>query len=108
MLGGRSGQKDEDDHKNWCDKEIDQTTKMKEDKEDRKEELETSMAQLSAEIEELSTSIKDNSVRARKISKIQIIFNDFQRFSQISRFSTVFVHRFERFKESKAFRIRSF
>jgi uncharacterized small protein (DUF1192 family) len=57
-----SEQKDEDDHKNWCDKEIDQTTKMKEDKEDRKEELETSMAQLSAEIEELSTSIKDNSV----------------------------------------------
>ena len=57
-----SEQKDEDDHKNWCDKEIDQTTKMKADKEDRKEELETSMAQLSAEIEELSTSIKDNSV----------------------------------------------
>jgi hypothetical protein len=57
-----SEQKDEDDHKNWCDKELDQTSKMKSDKEDRKEELETSMAQLSAEIEELSTSIKDNSV----------------------------------------------
>ena len=33
---------------------------------------------------------------------------DFRRFSQISRFSTVFVHRFEHFKEAKAFRIRSF
>ena len=39
--------------------------RFKEDKEDRKEELGTSMAQLSAEIEELSTSIKDNSVRAQ-------------------------------------------
>merc|ERR1719247_886688 len=42
----------QDDHKNWCDKEIDQTTMMKEDK--------TAMDQLSAEITELSTSIKEN------------------------------------------------
>merc|ERR1719482_1798093 len=47
-----SEQKDEDDHKNWCDKEIDQTTMMK--------EVKTAMDQLSAEITELTTSIKEN------------------------------------------------
>merc|ERR1719359_2832572 len=55
-----SEQKDEDDHKNWCDKEIDQTTKMKEDKENKRDELQTSLDQLSAEIESLTTSINDN------------------------------------------------
>jgi len=55
-----SEQKDEDDHKNWCDKEIDQTTMMKEDKTAKQEELKTAMDQLSAEITELSTSIKEN------------------------------------------------
>merc|ERR1719301_59071 len=51
---------DEDDHKNWCDKEIDQTTMMKEDKTAKQDELKTAMDQLSAEITELSTSIKEN------------------------------------------------
>merc|ERR1719421_1347337 len=55
-----SEQKDEDDHKNWCDKEIDQTTMMKEDKTAKQEELKTAMDQLSAEITELTTSIKEN------------------------------------------------
>merc|ERR1719353_938712 len=55
-----SEQKDEDDHKNWCDKEIDQTTMMKEDKTAKQEELKTAMDQLSVEITELSTSIKEN------------------------------------------------
>merc|ERR1719409_892157 len=55
-----SEQKDEDDHKNWCDKEIDQTTMMKEDKEKKRDELQATMDQLSAEIENLSNSIKDN------------------------------------------------
>jgi uncharacterized small protein (DUF1192 family) len=55
-----SEQKDEDDHKNWCDKEIDQTTMMKEDKETKRDELQTAMDQLSAEIESLSTSITEN------------------------------------------------
>merc|ERR1719353_46875 len=57
-----SEQKDEDDHKNWCDKETDQTTKMKEDKEGKRDELQASIDQLTAEIESLSNSIKENSV----------------------------------------------
>merc|ERR1719482_1529522 len=52
-----SEQKDEDDHKNWCDKEVDQTTMMKEDKRD---ELQAAIDQLTAEIEKLTTSINDN------------------------------------------------
>merc|ERR1719158_2266719 len=57
-----SEQKDEDDHKNWCDKETDQTTKMKEDKEKKRDELQASIDQLTAEIESLSNSIKENAV----------------------------------------------
>jgi len=57
-----SEQKDEDDHKNWCDKETDQTTKMKEDKESKRDELQASIDQLTAEIESLSNSIKENAV----------------------------------------------
>merc|ERR1719160_2414741 len=33
-------QKDEDDHKNWCDMELEKSTESKEDKEGKKEELE--------------------------------------------------------------------
>jgi len=55
-----SEQKDEDDHKNWCDKEVDQTTMMKEDKEKKRDELQAAMDQLTAEIEKLTTSISDN------------------------------------------------
>jgi len=55
-----SEQKDEDDHKNWCDKEIDQTTKMTEDKTQRVNELFNSMGELSAEITELEGQITGN------------------------------------------------
>merc|ERR1719240_2596448 len=55
-----SEQKDEDDHKNWCDKELNITEMMIEDKTKTKNALDASINQLEAEIETLTTAIKDN------------------------------------------------
>merc|ERR1719321_557287 len=55
-----SEQKDEDDHKHWCDKELNITEMMIEDKTKKKNALDASINQLSAEIDSLTTAIKDN------------------------------------------------
>jgi len=55
-----SEQTDEDNHKNWCDKELETTTMMIEDKNATKEELQASIDQLSAEIESLAAAIEEN------------------------------------------------
>jgi hypothetical protein len=55
-----SEQKDEDDHKHWCDKELNITEKMLTDKSETRAALTASMNQLSAEVDSLSTAIKDN------------------------------------------------
>jgi hypothetical protein len=56
----KSEQTDEDNHKNWCDKELETTTMMLEDKNSTKEALQVSIDELSAEIEELTTAIAEN------------------------------------------------
>jgi hypothetical protein len=53
-------QKDEDDHKNWCDKELETTTMMTEDKETKKETLQASIDVLTQEIADLKVKIKEN------------------------------------------------
>jgi len=55
-----SEQTDEDNHKNWCDKELETTTMMIEDKNATKEELQASIDALSAEIESLASAIEEN------------------------------------------------
>jgi uncharacterized protein YoxC len=55
-----SEQKDEDDHKHWCDKELNITEKMIDDKTKTANLLDASINQLSAEIDSLTTAIKDN------------------------------------------------
>jgi len=55
-----SEQKDEDDHKNWCDKEIEMTTKMATDKTDKKDSLNADIDVLNAEITALTTGIAEN------------------------------------------------
>jgi len=55
-----SEQKDEDDHKNWCDKELDTTTMMQTDKETKRDELAADIASLNAEIEALTNGISEN------------------------------------------------
>merc|ERR1719265_802550 len=51
-------QKDEDDHKNWCDMELEKSTESKDDKESKKEELENKIAKAEADTIELAEEIK--------------------------------------------------
>jgi hypothetical protein len=53
-------QKDEDDHKNWCDKEIATTTMMIEDKETKRDTLQASIDVLTQEIADLKVKITEN------------------------------------------------
>merc|ERR1740130_1601879 len=53
-----SEQKDEDDHKNWCDKEIEKTDEMKENKEDKIEELTAKLDEAKADVQDLTEEIK--------------------------------------------------
>merc|ERR1719161_209620 len=53
-------QKDEDDHKNWCDKELETTAMMKEDKETKRDTLQASIDVLTQEIEDLKVKIGEN------------------------------------------------
>merc|ERR550537_1758184 len=55
-----SEQKDEDDHKNWCDTEISKTNKMKDDKEDTEAALTSDINSLTAEIDQLGRDIASN------------------------------------------------
>jgi hypothetical protein len=57
-----SEQKDEDDHKNWCDKELEMTAKMQQDKEDKEASLTSEINLLNAEIDQLTTDISENQV----------------------------------------------
>merc|ERR1719460_1278554 len=53
-------QKDEDDHKNWCDKELETTAMMKADKETKRDTLQASIDVLTQEIADLSVKITEN------------------------------------------------
>jgi hypothetical protein len=55
-------QKDEDDHKNWCDKELTTTNQTIDEKTTKKEELQTSIDSLTAQIASLEADIKKNTV----------------------------------------------
>merc|ERR1719389_1086268 len=53
-------QKDEDDHKNWCDKELETTAMMKADKETKRDTLQASIDVLTQEIADLDVKITEN------------------------------------------------
>merc|ERR1719235_2770966 len=53
-------QKDEDDHKNWCDKELTTTNQTIDEKTTKKEELQTTIDSLTAQIASLDADIKKN------------------------------------------------
>jgi len=66
-------QKDEDDHKNWCDKEISKTEKSIDDKEDKVEELSAKIEDAEGTIAELTEDIKD---AQEKIAEIVSFMNE--------------------------------
>merc|ERR1719313_474567 len=53
-------QKDEDDHKNWCDKELETTAMMKADKETKRDTLQAAIDVLTQEIADLAVKITEN------------------------------------------------
>jgi len=52
-------QKDEDDHKNWCDKELGTTDASKKDKEEKMEELKAKIDEYKAIVQKLTEAIQD-------------------------------------------------
>merc|ERR1719191_1094520 len=54
-----SEQKDEDDHKNWCDKELEKTHEMIENKEEKIEDLEAKLEEAKADVQDLTEQIAD-------------------------------------------------
>merc|ERR550537_1644969 len=61
-------QKDEDDHKNWCDMELEKSTESKEDKESEKKELELKIAKAEADTIQLAEEIKVLTEEAAEIA----------------------------------------
>ena len=62
-------QKDEDDHKNWCDQEVSKTNKMRNNHQDKLEELETKLEEETAEISKLTEDISEADDMNLRITK---------------------------------------
>jgi hypothetical protein len=64
-------QKQEDEHKAWCDKELSMTNTMKEDKEDKVAELKAEIATQTAEVAQLTEDIKAADLMIAEIVKFK-------------------------------------
>jgi chromosome segregation ATPase len=64
-----SEQKDEDDHKNWCDMEMEKSTESKEDKDEKVKMLTKKVAEHDAAIKKLIKQITENNDKAADITK---------------------------------------
>merc|ERR1712129_370454 len=61
-------QKDEDDHKNWCDKELSESETSKDDKAEKMKELEAKIKEAKAKIQKLTDAIQDADDMVEKIT----------------------------------------
>merc|ERR1719272_2159881 len=64
-----SEQKDEDDHKNWCDKETEKSTESKEDKDEKVNMFKKKVAEHNAAIMKLTKEITDNNKKAADLTE---------------------------------------
>jgi len=64
-----SEQKDEDDHKNWCDMEMEKSTESKEDKDEKVKMFKKKVAEHDAAIKKLIKQITENNDKAADITK---------------------------------------
>merc|ERR1719386_318299 len=63
-----SEQKDEDDHKNWCDMEMEKSTESKEDKDEKIDLMKTKISEHDAAIKLLVKQITENNEKSSDIS----------------------------------------
>merc|ERR1719456_413517 len=64
-----SEQKDEDDHKNWCDMEMEKSTESKDDKDEKIQMLKKKVAEHDAAIKKLIKAITENNDKAADLTK---------------------------------------
>jgi hypothetical protein len=64
-----SEQKDEDDHKNWCDLELEKTNESKDDKDNKMELLNAKIATANADVADLTKEIAEDDESAADITK---------------------------------------
>eukprot|EP00746_Dinoflagellata_sp_MGD_P160153 gnl/MRDRNA2_/MRDRNA2_86811_c0_seq9.p1 gnl/MRDRNA2_/MRDRNA2_86811_c0~~gnl/MRDRNA2_/MRDRNA2_86811_c0_seq9.p1 ORF type:complete len:682 (+),score=256.75 gnl/MRDRNA2_/MRDRNA2_86811_c0_seq9:85-2130(+) len=64
-----SEQKDEDDHKNWCDMEMEKSTESKDDKDEKVQMLKKKVAEHDAAIKKLIKAITENNDKAADLTK---------------------------------------
>merc|ERR1719240_722593 len=68
-----SEQKDEDDHKNWCDLETEKSTESKDDKDEKIEMFKKKISEHDAAIKLLVKKIAENNDKAAVTSAIQVL-----------------------------------
>merc|ERR1719487_2641400 len=64
-----SEQKDEDDHKNWCDMEMEKSTESKDDKDEKIQMLKKKVAEHDAAIKKLIKAIAENNDKSATLTK---------------------------------------
>merc|ERR1719487_576089 len=64
-----SEQKDEDDHKNWCDMEMEKSTESKDDKDEKIQLLKSKISEHDAAIKLLVKQLTDNNKKAQDITE---------------------------------------
>merc|ERR1719160_2502467 len=62
-------QKDEDDHKNWCDLETEKNTESKDDKDAKMKDLSSKIAEMDAAIKLLANTISANDEKVQQITE---------------------------------------
>merc|ERR1719486_985238 len=68
-----SEQKDEDDHKNWCDMEMEKSTESKEDKDEKVKMFKKKVAEHDAAIKKLVKQITENNDKAADTQATQVL-----------------------------------
>jgi len=71
-----SEQKDEDDHKNWCDLETEKNTEMKEDKTIKMRKANNSLRSLDAAIKMLVEELAENNAKVERLTSYQATETD--------------------------------
>merc|ERR1719399_1834248 len=62
-------QTDEDEHKNWCDVEVETNTELKDDRDEKLREFTKKIEKMDAEVKELTKNIAENNEKIQQITE---------------------------------------